>query len=367
MFQTPTSSPDFAAAELKGLTRYEENRLIAAAAAYVAAGEGGLPASISTMIGVPSRSNEADFTPAKVRRQLFSMLRQIDEPVIRLLVTRLGLYAVEQAGEPGQDEFFEGMAAMSMRPNLGLAFEVLLGALGRGISSIGVFDTEKREPVKLKPTAGGEYFTIAPVEGGRARKRKTWSVFMSILDGSLGLRDPDGRPLVRADGIGSLHGSDVAGATWRTGSGPAAGLSTKALLDLLQEYGAFVTGSGAHVPAILTVSGDGWIHASSLVDVPGTNDADKFALCLQRAKALAPTFLCLLDATSGNGGFPLIGYAARGESGIVDPGAEHRDLDLGAFLPGRPETGWDDGLRAGAAIAVARARGFADAARAFVR
>lgn len=367
MIQTPTTSPDFDTAELDHLTLHEENRLIAAAAAYLAAGDGALPASISTMLGVPSRSDENEFSPAKVRRRLYGMLRRIEEPKIRTIVMRFGLFAIGRAGEPGPDDIFEDMAASSMRPNLGLAFEVLLGALGLGTSSIAVFDAEKREPVKLKPTAGGEYFTIAPAEGGRARKRKTWSVFMSIVDGSFALRDPDGRPLVRSDEIGSLHGSDAAGAAWRMGSGPAAGLSTKALLDLLQEYGQAVMGKGAHLPAILAVSGDGWIHASSLVDIPGSNDAEKFALCLQRTKSISPVFLCLLDATSGNGGFALIGYAARGESGLVDPGAEHRDLDLSAYLPGRVEAGWDYGLKAGAAISVARARGFAEAARTFVR
>jgi hypothetical protein len=367
MIQTPTSSPDFEPAELDHLARHEENRLIAAAAAYLAAGDGALPASISTMLGVPSRSNEADFSPAKVRRQLYGMLRRIEEPKIRSIVMRFGLYAIGRAGEPGPDDIFDDMAISSMRPNLGLAFEVLLGGLGLGTSSIGVFDADKRELVKLKPTAGGEYFTLAPVEGGRARKRKTWSVFMSILDGSLALRDPDGRPLVRSDETGSLHGTQPTGAAWRTGTGPAAGLSAKALVDVLQEYGQHIMGRDAHLPAILAVSGDGWIHASSLVDVPGSNDAEKFARCLQRAKELAPVLLCLLDATAGNGGSALIGYAARGESGVRDPGAEHRDLDLSAYLPGRFEAGWDDGLKAGAAISVARARGFAEAARTFVR
>lgn len=367
MIQTPTSSPDFDTAELDHLTRHEQNRLIAAAAAYLATGDGALPASISTMLGVPSRSDEAEFSPAKVRRHLYGMLRRIDEPKIRSVVMRFGLYAIGRAGEPGPDDTFEYMAASSMRPNIGLAFEVLLGALGHGTSSIGVFDADKRELVKLKPTAGGEYCTIAPVEGGRARKRKTWSVFMSILDGSFALRDPEGRPLVRSEETGSLHGPRPAEAAWRKGTGPAAGLSAKALVEVLQEYGQTIIGRDAHLPAILAVSGDGWIHASSLVDVPGSNDAEKFARCLQRAKELAPVFLCLLDATAGNGGYALIGYAARGESGVRDPGAEYRDLSMSAYLPGRFEAGWDDGLKAGAAISIARAQGFAHAARGLVR
>lgn len=367
MIQTPTPSPDFDTVELDHLTRHEENQLIAAAAAYIAAGDGtggGLPASISTMLGVPTRSGEADFSPSKVRRHLFAMLRRIDEPGIRTIVMRFGLFAISRAGEPGPDDLFEDMGASRMRPNLGLAFETLLGGLRTRASSIVVFDTGKGEPVKLKPASGGEHISIGPVGGGRSSKRKTWSVFMSILDGTLALRDPDGRALVRSDGIGSLHGPDAA---WRTGSGPAAGLSTAEILEVLKEYGHFALGKGDHLPAILAISGDGWVHASSLVDVPGTSDAGKFALCLQRAKALAPAFLCLLDATPGNGGSALIGYAARGESGVVDPGAEHRDMDLSAILPGRFEAGWDDGLKAGAAISVARAHGFAEAAKKLVR
>lgn len=364
MIQTPTTPPDFSTAELGHLTRHDENRLIAAAAAYIAAGDGGLPASISTMLGVRSRSDDAEFSPAKVRRQLFGMLRRIDEPGIRTIVMRFGLYAIGMAGEPGPDDLFEDIAASSMRPNLGLAFEVLLGGLGLGTSAIVVFDTGKGEPVKLKPTTGGEHFSIVPVGGGRTSKRKTWSVFLSILDGSLALRDPDGRPLVRADGIGSLHGTQ---AEWRMGAGPAAGLSVDGILDLLETYGHHAMGEGAHLPAVLAVSGDGWIHASALADVPGASDAEKFALCLQRAKALTPVFLCLLDTTDNGHGHSLIGYAASGRHDVVDRGAERRNMNMSHFLPGRFEDGWDDGLTAGAAISVARARAFAEAASKLVR
>jgi hypothetical protein len=370
MVRTLETAPEFENTALNDLSRGQENRLIAAAAAFIAVGTDvdALPPEISTMLGVGVRRRHGENSPSRIRRRLYAMLRHVDEPRVRWMVIRFGLHALQHLDVPGPDDLFEPLAADGSRPNLGIAFEALLGALKPGTSSIVVHDPKKGGRVTMKPTGDGHYFAIATSAGGRGGRRRKWSVFQSFLDGSLPLHDPDGRHLVRSDGIGSLHAPNQAQAGWRAGAGPAAGMSADAILEVLKEYGDCTTGAGEHISAVLAVSADGWIHASSLADVRETNDAAKLRRCFEGAHAVRPVFVCLLDATDGGGsGWPLIAYASTDGNGVVDLGAGRRRDDIGAIFPGHPQEGWPDSRRASVAISVARAQAFAEAAKGLLR
>jgi hypothetical protein len=371
MVRTLEGMPDFESDVLELSSRDEQNRLVAAAVAFVAFGDPSgdpLPPAISTMLGVSTSG--AETTPSEARRRIHAMLCHVDEPRVRRVVLRLGAYALGQFGEPGPDDIFDGFAARAARPNIGLAFELLLGTLHSGSCHIGVHDAERGERVTIRKTGDGSHLSLAPVSGGRARKRQTWSVFLSILDGSLALRDPDGRPLRRLGGIGSLHGADATGAPWRTGPGPVAGMSVDGILAVLKEHTAQAAGAGGHLPAVLAVSPDGWVHGSSLADVPASNEAGKFRLCFEAAATVRPILLCLLDSTDdGPTGESLIAFAARDRSGVIEPKAGIDSELLARIAPGLGGGGGgrDEERRAGIAVSVARARGFAEAAKRLFR
>ncbi|MGU3659546.1 hypothetical protein [Methylobacterium fujisawaense] len=369
MVRTLEGTPDFESDVLDSLARDDQNRLIAAAVTFVAFGAPSgdpLPAAISTMLGVSTSG--AETTPSEARRRIHAMLCHVDEPRVRRVVLRLGAYALGQFGEPGPDDIFDGFVARAARPNIGLAFELLLGTLHSGSSHIGVRDAERDEGVTIRKTGDGSQLSLAPVSGGRTRKRQTWSVFLSILDGSLALRDPDGRPLRRLGGIGSLHGADATGASWRTGPGPAAGMSVDGILAVLKEHTAQAAGAGGHLPAVLAVSPDGWVYGSSLADVPASNEAGKFRLCFEAAATIRPILMCLLDTTDdGPTGESLIAFAARDRSGVIEPKAEVDSEFLARIAPDLGGGGRDEERRAGIAVSVARARGFAEAAKRLFR
>ncbi|MGU3603727.1 hypothetical protein ACLBYC_20040, partial [Methylobacterium brachiatum] len=299
MVRTLEAAPEFENTALDDLSREQQNRLIAAGAAYLAVGEDldALPPEISTMLGVTARPRDAETAPSRIRKRLYAMLRHIDEPPVRRMAVFLGWYALRHRSLPGPDDLFAPVAASGTRPNLGIAFEALLGALKPGTSTIAVHDPKKGGLVTLKPSGDGEYFSVKPAAGGRVGRRRTWSVFQDILSGTFPLHDPEGRHLVRSDGIGSLHAPSVAEPAWRVGAGPAAGMSADEILDVLKRYARWAAGDGDHLPAVLAVSAEGWIHASSLADVPEDNDAGKLHGCLDGAHAVCPVFVCLLDCT----------------------------------------------------------------------
>lgn len=369
MVRTLGALPDFEHDDMEALPRDLQNRLIATAAAFVALGDPSgdpLPSEISTMLGVSTSGAESP--PSEARRRLHSMLCHVDEPRVRRVVLRLGAFALGRFGEPGPDDMFDGFAAKAVRPNIGLAFEVLLGTLHSGSSHIVVHDAERNESVTIRKSGDGSQVSLVPAAGGRARKRQTWIVFRSILDGSLALLNPDGRPLRRSGGVGSLHGADAVGAPWRTGPGPAAGLSAGEILAVLKEHATHAAGTDCHLPAVLAVSREGWVHGSSLADVPAPNDAEKFRLCFEGAATIRPVFLCLLDSTEGGpSGKPLIAHASREGSGVVEPKAGVDPEILALIAPGLGGADRDEDRRAGTEISVARARGFAKAAESLVR
>lgn len=374
MVRTLEAAPEFENTALDDLSREQQNRLIAAGAAYLAVGEDldALPPEISTMLGVTARSRQAEAAPSRIRKRLYAMLRHIDEPPVRRMAVFLGWYALRHQSLPGPDDLFAPVAASGTRPNLGIAFEALLGALKPGTSTIAVHDPKKGGRVTLKPSGDGEYFSVTPAAGGRAGRRRTWSVFQDILSGSFPLHDPEGRHLVRSDGIGSLHAPSSAEPAWRVGAGPAAGMSADGILDVLKRYAGWAAGDGDHLPAVLAVSAEGWLHASSLTDVPEDNDAGKLHGCLDGAHAVRPVFVCLLDCTGRGSGsaWPLIAYASAGASGILDMGAvgpARRVDDIRSIMPWLRQEGWEHGGRESVAISVARAEAFAKAAKGLVQ
>jgi hypothetical protein len=149
---------------------------------------------------------------------------------------------------------------------------------------------------------------------------------------------------------------------------PAAGLSAGEILAVLKEHATHATGADNHLPAVLAVSRDGWVHGSSLADVPASNDAEKFRLCLKGAATIRPVFLCLLDATEGGPSEePLIAYASREGSGVVEPKAGVDPEIMALIAPGLVGADRDENRLAGTEISVARARGFAKAAESLVR
>lgn len=374
MVRTLEAAPEFENTALDDLSREQQNRLIAAGAAYLAVGEDldALPPEISTMLGVTARSRHAEEAPSRIRKRLYAMLRHIDEPPVRRMAIFLGWYALRHQSLPEPDDLFAPVAASGTRPNLGIAFEALLGALKPGTSTIAVHDPKKGGRVTLKPSGDGEYFSVTPTAGGRSGRRRTWSVFQDILGGSLPLHDPEGRHLVRSDGIGSLHAPSPAEPAWRVGDGPAAGMSDDGILDVLKRYAGWAAGDGDHLPAVLAVSAEGWLHASSLPDVPGDNDAGKLHECLDGAHAVRPVFVCLLDCTGRGPGYawPLIAYASLGSSGVLDMGSvgpARRVDDIRSIMPWLPQEGWDHSGRESVTISIARAEAFAEAAKRLVQ
>ncbi len=105
---------------------------------------------------------------SRIRKRLYAMLRHIDEPPVRRMAVFLGWYALRHQSLPGPDDLFAPVAASGTRPNLGIAFEALLGALKPGTSTIAVHDPKKGGRVTLKPSGDGEYFSVTPTAGGRA-------------------------------------------------------------------------------------------------------------------------------------------------------------------------------------------------------
>lgn len=373
MVRTLESAPEFENTALDALSRDQQNRLIAAGAAYLAVGEDldALPPEISTMLGVTARPRDADTAPSRIRKRLYAMLRHIDEPQVRRMAVFLGWYALRHLSPPGPDDLFAPAAAVGTRPNLGIAVEALLGALKPGTSNIAVHDPKKGGLVTLKPSGDGEYFSLKPAAGGSTGRRRTWSVFQDILSGSFPLHDPEGRQLVRSDGIGSLHAPCPTEPAWRAGAGPAAGMSADEILDVLKRYAGWAAGEDNHLPAVLAVSAEGWVHASSLADVSGDNDAGKLRECLDGAHAVRPVFLCLLDCTGRGSGpsWPLIAYASLGRSGILDTGTvgpARRVDDISSIMPWIRQEGWDRSGRESVAISIARAKAFAEAAEGLV-
>lgn len=341
----------------------EEIRLIAQAIGYLyqrVDDKKPLPPEISSYLGV--RSSNGPSTLANFTNKVLSTLRHFDDPESRQVLARLGAIIAPRIEAPVPDEQFENLFARYARPNVGLVLEFLIGLEHPGASAIRAHDPRELGDIALKLSRDGDHISIVPVAGGRRLRRKAWTVVSDLLLGRFVLTDPQGCRLESSDGIGSLHAPFPA--AWRNGPGPAARFSLDEMIEFIKSRASRVSRSGRHLPAVLAVSTDGWFHASRMADVPGENDAAKFAVILRRLSRLDVSLVCLMDSTgSGWGTHPLLGFASTGYAEVLDLGAEHRRMQTSSlgYVPGH-DTSWTTGLQEGAAISRARAEAFVEMA-----
>lgn len=258
-------------------------------------------------------------------------------------------------------DIFENQSATEGRPNLGLVLEFLIGLEHPGASALVAHDPMEFGDLAMTLSADRDSITLGSVQHWRRVKRKAWTVVQALFQGRIVLLDPQGLRLERSDGIGSLFAPVP---EWRTGAGPAARLAVDDTLEFIKLRAREACLAGGHLPAVLAVSRDGWILASRLSDVPGANDAAKFAAVLARLPALDASLVCLMDSTgSGVNIQPLLGVVVGRRGEVLDLGAEKRTFREEAMqlMPGGENR--DIGLREGVAIARARAAAFVEMAR----
>jgi hypothetical protein len=302
--------------------------------------------------------------------RVYSTLRHLADPHFR----RALVDGVEPASgkyrDPKPSRATENFAVRYCSANLGIVFEVVLGAMHPGTSTIIVCDQREVLQVSLEWPRTKEYVRgelqvrVAGVGNARRWRSPDNNVVLDLLLGGLAVYDPAWRRLEWEDGIGSLRSPSKA--TWRTGPGPAFALSTEQLTNAVSAFAVILSGNCLPLPAVIVVSRDGWVSASPLEEMGEADERSQVARAIESAAALDPRFICLLDVAPGMGrSEPVVSIVAPDREEVIDMGAAKRksDAEISAML-GIPSNSRN--TRSRPYLQLAKGRAFLDAARGLV-